>query len=847
LCCTLCLASMTANGAFAPGVRSAAHLLRSDMGNMLEYHPVQPLEVLAAEIGIPVEALCKLDANENLYGAHSSVVEAGEAALRSSHIYPDPGQGELRAALGRYCSVSPEQVVAGAGADDILDLLFRVVCPKKVVTCPPTFAMYKFFGKISRSEIVDVPLKKLDRCFAFDMDGILREGASSQIVFLTSPNNPTGTRLSNDDVERICTALPNCMIVVDEAYIEFAAGFPHGTASVLLDKHVNLVVVRTFAKWAGLAGMRVGYALAHPDIIKAICQIKIPYNLSVAASATGVAALAAPTGPILQKIRRERARLLAVFNGPLSEWFEPYPSEANFVLVRLKPVLGRTSRQLTQGLRKMGILIRCYDELLGMTDCIRISVGRPQDTDQLLRGLLVQVGALSPVVAAGSLPAVPSTAPIALPAVTAAGCVLWDVDGVIVDVGKSYRQTILDTCASFGAEVTGQEVEAVKRRGNANNDWIVTRTLVAEKNGSAPSLEEVTSKFEQIYKTLRDTEELVPAQSLLSHLSQQVPQGIITGRPRSDADYVLSKMEIASYFPVVKCMEDGPAKPSPKLLLDALDELKVPHSTVAVFLGDTVDDIKAALACKPRPVIPVGVVPPGKDGAAAADHEAHLYEAGAWRVVRNAQEMQDLLAPKLQAAPPGQRLGSCARETKETKIKCDVVVEGSGVAKVSTKIGFLDHMLETLTKHSRTDLNLIVDGDIHVDDHHTTEDAALALGTALDQALGNRAGVTRFGSAFAPLDEALACAVVDLSGRPSASVSFHQPLREQIGGLSGEMVSHFFVSIATTLRATVHVDVTKGVNSHHMVEAAFKAFAMALRAAMAKSQFTDIPSAKGVL
>lgn len=185
------------------------------------------------------------------------------------------------------------------------------------------------------------------------------------------------------------------------------------------------------------------------------------------------------------------------------------------------------------------------------------------------------------------------------------------------------------------------------------------------------------------------------------------------------------------------------------------------------------------------------------------------------------------------------------RKTKETDIEVELDLDGTGQADVATGIGFLDHLLTALTRHAHLDLRLRCDGDLHIDDHHTAEDCALALGQALDEALGERRGVRRFGHAYAPLDEALARAVVDLSGRPFASVELGLR-REALGGLACENVGHVVQSLAIASRSCIHLDVLKGVNDHHRAEAAFKALALALRHAVAVDG-DAIPSTKGVI
>lgn len=193
------------------------------------------------------------------------------------------------------------------------------------------------------------------------------------------------------------------------------------------------------------------------------------------------------------------------------------------------------------------------------------------------------------------------------------------------------------------------------------------------------------------------------------------------------------------------------------------------------------------------------------------------------------------------------RRAELKRTTRETETTVSLALDGSGgQAEVATGIGFLDHLFDALARHGRFDLTLRCTGDLQVDDHHTAEDCGLAFGAALDQALGDRRGIRRFGSAFAPLDEALARAVVDLSGRPWADAQLGL-VRERLGALSTENIPHLIQSIAMASRSCFHLDVLRGVNDHHRAEAAFKALALALREAVARSGFDDVPSTKGSL
>lgn len=194
-----------------------------------------------------------------------------------------------------------------------------------------------------------------------------------------------------------------------------------------------------------------------------------------------------------------------------------------------------------------------------------------------------------------------------------------------------------------------------------------------------------------------------------------------------------------------------------------------------------------------------------------------------------------------------ERKTTLQRATRETKIDLALDLDGIGNSSISTGLGFIDHMLTALAMHARVDLELCCEGDLVVDDHHTIEDCAIVLGQAVHAALGQKRGIRRFASAFAPLDEALARVVVDISGRPYASVCLGLK-RDSIGAVACENIVHFFQSFAIAARLTLHVDVLRGENDHHRAEAAFKALALALREAISINVGSDaIPSTKGVL
>jgi imidazoleglycerol-phosphate dehydratase len=191
------------------------------------------------------------------------------------------------------------------------------------------------------------------------------------------------------------------------------------------------------------------------------------------------------------------------------------------------------------------------------------------------------------------------------------------------------------------------------------------------------------------------------------------------------------------------------------------------------------------------------------------------------------------------------RKADVTRNSKETKLRARVDLDGGGKVKVATGLAFLDHMLDQVARYGGFDLSLRGSGDLHIDTHHLVEDAGIVLGQALSQALGDRAGIARFASAYAPLDEALARVVIDLGKRPY--LSYNVPLRGRIGTVESEVLEEFWKALSIHAGATIHVDVIRGRNRHHIAEATFKALGLALRQAVALGGGPEVPSSKGLL
>lgn len=355
------------------------NLVRSDIVDMAPYTPIVPFDVLSERLGIPAEDIIKLDANENPYGPSPSIYRA-LANETDYHIYPDPDSTALREALSKYTGIDTAHIIAGQGADELIDLVIRlfVNLGDAVINCPPTFGMYRFDTELNGGKVIDIE-RKAD--FSLDTEEIVKiatDEKNIKILFITSPNNPDGSILSNTCLQELLQ-LP-LIVVLDEAYIEFAGG---GSRADWVLEHENLVVLRTFSKWAGLAGLRVGYGVFPHWIISHLLKIKQPYNVNLAG---GVAALASLSDvdrlqENVRKIVAERERLYSALRN--FDFLEPYPSEANFILSK---VIGRGAAGLKAALADRGILIR-YFNTPHLRDHVRISVGTPSQTSVLLDAL----------------------------------------------------------------------------------------------------------------------------------------------------------------------------------------------------------------------------------------------------------------------------------------------------------------------------------------------------------------------------------------------------------------------------------------------------------------------------
>jgi histidinol-phosphate aminotransferase len=351
-------------------------LVRPNLLGFTGYSASTSPDTLAGKVDVLPEGIIKMNANENPYGCSPKVLQA-LATAPNLNIYPDDGQQELRQRLAVYAGVPAECIVAGHGSNTLIDLIVRLFMEPgdEVINCVPTFDIYRFSTEICGGTVVNV---NRDDNFAVPVKDVKNAiTKKTKLIFLATPNNPTGNIIPRQDILEIAaTGLP---LVVDEAYYEFSSE----TIMPYRNEYKNIVILRSFSKWAGLAGLRVGYGVFPPRIAAHIMAIKIPHNVSMAAeiavreSFNDLDYLQSRVKLIID----ERSRL---FNELQKfPWLKPYPSWANFIYVA---VLKGSAGDLHLKLQKKGILVRYFARPL-LKNSIRVSVGKPEHTDALIKAL----------------------------------------------------------------------------------------------------------------------------------------------------------------------------------------------------------------------------------------------------------------------------------------------------------------------------------------------------------------------------------------------------------------------------------------------------------------------------
>ncbi len=556
-----------------------------------------------------------LDANEGSPAPAAVIAALSQLTGEDLRRYPDarPLERQIAALLG----VDAERVLVCAGGDDAIDRACRACLEpgRELILPTPTFEMIRRSAELAGASVRTVPWV----AGAYPTSAVLAEVTDrTSMIAVVSPNNPTGLVADAQSLDVLSAAAPTAMLLVDLAYTEFASDDLTQAALRL----PNALIVRTFSKFCGLAGLRVGYCVGDARVIRALRAVGSPYPVSAAslriASASLEPAAARERSAVRAGVVANRQRIAGVLK---TLGASTVPSQANFVLARL----GEPAR-VARGLAALGIAVRQFPGTPELRDALRITIpASAADADRLVRSLR---------------------------SVMRPEALLLDMDGVIANVAESYRRAIVLAAGSFGVSVTREDVEAAKARGDANNDWIVTQRLLADA-GVRADLAAVTERFEAFYTgtagdgegPLFERETVIPSRRTLEDLAALLPIAIVTGRPRRDCDRFLDRFGIRGLFGAIVCMEDAPRKPDPAPVAMAMARLRV---TSAWMVGDTSDDLVAARGAG---ALPIGVIPPGTD---ASRLERVLRMSGAAEVHASlesiASSLKQLLAPASEAS-----------------------------------------------------------------------------------------------------------------------------------------------------------------------------------------------------
>jgi HAD superfamily hydrolase (TIGR01548 family) len=554
--------------------------------------------------GAPVDPLIelKLDSNESLTPVPPLDRESTEGEGWQPNRYLRTNALEAR--LADRFGIDAAQVVVTAGADDALERSIRAVCApgREAILTTPTFEILERYVRLAGATALKLPWWTGD----FPVEEVFALAPpSTALVAIVSPNNPTGAVASAAALEQLARRLPRALILLDHAYVEYAEAEDDLTARAL--ELPNVVVFRTFSKAWSAAGLRVGYALGDHRVIRWLRTLGQPYPVA-APSLTMVMqmldASVTPSAERLETVRRQRERL----NELLADFgLDHLPSSANFVLARFDD-----PTWVRRALTCIGIGVRPFPGRGDLEPWLRFTI--PGDEEAYAR---LEAG---------------------IRTVLAPQALLFDLDGVIADVSRSFRKAMCLIAAEYGVELSAAEICRAKAAGNANNDWDLTCRLMAEK-GVEPPPNEVLERFERIYHGsasepgLYRNESLLIEPDLLRRWATRRPLAVVTGRPRSDAERFLSRHGVADCFAAVVTMEDAPLKPDPAPVRLALERLGMSH---AWMLGDTPDDLWAARGAG---VLPIGCRAPGD--AAVAD--AALVEAGAAQILDSVDQLEGVL------------------------------------------------------------------------------------------------------------------------------------------------------------------------------------------------------------
>ncbi|MFH1785218.1 MAG: histidinol-phosphate transaminase [Candidatus Micrarchaeota archaeon] len=515
----------------------------------------------------------KLNQNESPYNLPKEVKQKIKEKIDviDFNRYSEGSSKGLRERLGKKFNVDPDQVVLGCGMDELFyyTIMTFVSEGEKIVRPIPSFAMYKVCADVAGAKDAAVELGdkfKLTEKF-------VKESKDAKLTFLCRPNSQTGNSWDKKIIEKIIKGTSG-IVFIDEAYAEFAQD-----DCLEFLKYENVIIGRTFSKVYSAAGVRLGYILANKRVAEYINRVRLPWNLSVLTQIIGEILLDNEE-TFLQKIPMLNANRKKMLT-EMRKIVEVLDSETNFLSFKVKD-----AKRVFEGLEKRGILVRNITKYPKMSDYLRVNIGTDEENAKFLV-------ALSEILGKGE-----NSAKV--------GAVIFDIDGVLVDVSQSYREAIKQTVKLIsGREVCDADIDRIKQKPNSNNDWDVTYALVTGLDDLA-SIDrndlfytKIKQQFQELYLgSLRNCEIPIAKLGILKVLVEYgYKLGVVTSRPRTEAIYVLDR-----FFPNIfkpKCVvaqEDCKyEKPDPDPILLVMERM---NCTSAIYIGDTVNDGLAARAAK---------------------------------------------------------------------------------------------------------------------------------------------------------------------------------------------------------------------------------------------------------
>lgn len=522
------------------------------------------LELLPYQSPAIIESVVKLNQNESPYNLPPGVIQKFNESMTQIKFnrYNEGSSKKIRELLARKFSVSPDQIMVGAGIDELLYYMMLAFLDKgdKVVRPIPSFAMYEICSRVFGG--TDTPIMLSE---TFDLtEEFVNEAKDAKIIFICRPNNPTSNSFSKNTIEKVIKTT-NGLVCIDEAYVEFA-----NDDCLEFLKYENVIIMRTFSKAYSCAGARLGYAISTKTTIEYMNRVKLPWNLSAMQQVLGEIVLENEEifSSKVAEIKLAKKDLLA----ELSKVVPVLPSDSNFILFQVE-----NPSVIFDKLLAKGILVRNVSKYPKLDNYLRVSVGTKDENKSFITALNE---CLSPI-----------------------DGIIFDIDGVLVDVSKSYREAIKQTVKSInGIEISNKDIEKIKQKPNSNNDWDVSYALaygvddITSIDRTSKLYLELKEKFQELYLgSLRDFETSIADTALLRELAKSYKLGIVTSRPRAEALYVLDRLmpDIFNTEYIVALEDCSKEKPNPDPLLLAKQKMCCIRP---LYIGDTINDAFAAKA-----------------------------------------------------------------------------------------------------------------------------------------------------------------------------------------------------------------------------------------------------------